>query len=583
MIRALVPIGGLARRDSSRAMRMPRFAVFLAVLVSSVGLLVLAAWPDATFASAEHVWDTAGLIPLVVCIGFGGVAAVVVCGYAATSIRGERDHDTYDLVRMSLLTPGGILTGKLLSIFGLFIIMLCAVLPCVATVYFLVGFEWQLVVLQFITIAAAGFACLAGGLLCSVIAETTPRAVIGSYLLALVLQGGYLLPIQYALVIRYDVLGYTQPPPYAVQALYEISFAVTPVVNLIGSVQSTRLFNTTHFGYCIAFQLIVAFACLLTAWLLLRRRPRDPLGLGKAKQPAKKRPPNRDAAPSRTFPDRRNPILVRELRALAFTAFRTRARVLVAVSIFAALFLLTGTLTYLFLMIPTTDYGEAEAFLIEWVGAWFIVAGLVAPSTTSIMWSRDAETGTKDLIDMTAMTPMDVLCGKAGACFVFTLCAVGLFILATSPVLVFVAAPPDGFFIMGTGLVTIVVTAVVLVAIAANTTRARPGMTSGIIVTNLVCVLFLLNPVAFLLEFMAPYTTYGGELLALAISPLFAWEFALRMGPAAESGGLSPFAYMVCVWLLQLTFAGVLFAATYDNRRFVTGYARWKTDLPRSD
>ena len=131
---------------------------------------------------------------------FGAVLAVQVFlivfvgpAFTAGTISGERERQTYDLLRTTLLPAGALVRGKLLSALSYVMLLVFAAVPLQSLAFLLGGIAWEeLIISQLLIIVAAVTYALAG-LYASSLMRSTLAASVTTYAIALFLVVG--LPI----------------------------------------------------------------------------------------------------------------------------------------------------------------------------------------------------------------------------------------------------------------------------------------------------------------------------------------------------------------------------------------------------
>lgn len=110
--------------------------------------------------------------------------------FTASAITGEKEHQTYDLLRTTLLSPSAFILGKLLSALSYVILLILASVPLQSISFLLGGLspEELLISQLLILIAAVTFALF--GLYCSARFKTTLAAIVAAYTGALFLTLG---------------------------------------------------------------------------------------------------------------------------------------------------------------------------------------------------------------------------------------------------------------------------------------------------------------------------------------------------------------------------------------------------------
>lgn len=170
--------------------RLGRTVAQRRLVVGGLALLYAALVGLTGWAMAENPGEAEGAFPSigVLLILFYGLTAP---GVAATAIAGERQRGTWDMLLATRLTPAEVVRGKFLGRVGALALVMLAPLP-VLLVAAVVGvstgrFEWAFVPGTFVVPMATLLGLTAIGLLCSARAKTTLSAMVGAYVVTLLL------------------------------------------------------------------------------------------------------------------------------------------------------------------------------------------------------------------------------------------------------------------------------------------------------------------------------------------------------------------------------------------------------------
>lgn len=128
---------------------------------------------------------------------FGTVLAVQVAvvafigpAFTAYAITGEKERQTFELLRTTLLSPSAIVKGKLISALSYVFLLVLASVPLQSLAFFLGGIDWvELVVSQILLVLGAITFALVG-LYASARMRSSQAAGITAYSLVLMLTGG---------------------------------------------------------------------------------------------------------------------------------------------------------------------------------------------------------------------------------------------------------------------------------------------------------------------------------------------------------------------------------------------------------
>ena len=137
--------------------------------------------------------------------------------FAAGAISGERERQTYDLLRTTLLPARSLVAGKLLATLSYSFLLLLAAIPLQSIAFLFGGVTEMEIILSFVVLIATAILLGTVGVFFSAVTKRTLSASVLSYAFALLTV--LVLPI--ALV----VLG-----PVANQVLYSIGTSVSPVL-----------------------------------------------------------------------------------------------------------------------------------------------------------------------------------------------------------------------------------------------------------------------------------------------------------------------------------------------------------------
>ena len=168
-MRLLFPSSVIVKRELLTALRRRRSVLYLLLTVVPCMMLATSFWPrqglDVMQGQAQAATMTQQFLG-VYALTLLGVCALLTPAFAATSISYERDMDTLDLVRTTMISRTGLILAKLLSASGLFLLVAFASAPAAASLFFASGLDWvQLlsigttILLATLTWALVGLAC----------------------------------------------------------------------------------------------------------------------------------------------------------------------------------------------------------------------------------------------------------------------------------------------------------------------------------------------------------------------------------------------------------------------------------------
>ena len=550
MTDALIPLAALVRRELMRTLRINRSIYMLALLVGIPAISVVAIWPmedDPVFA----VRSVTEMITQFCIVSLFFTTVLILPAQAATAVRGERDRDTLAMLLLTRISPRAMLIGHGLNCFGLFALYAIATLPVVCTAYLLTGLDWRAVPVQYGVIAVAASNCVVAGLVCTSFATTTPRAVIGAYVLAAIMLGGYVFVIE----------AITELVSYGIMAMERNPFAFTgrllwgasPPSLLLERIGRGFIFTGTSvylFGAGIHIAIsIVGAGIALIGFIRLRREKVLP-------EPDVSFPnlmSRRNHAGSMlSFHDTYNVVFQREYRVLMQGWWRTfRLRI--------GTFALAGTVFVVALgMVVLVDNdlyaGQEDEVMMAWMMGCIALACMVAPGVSTPLWIRERDQETREQLIMTLLRPKQIIFGKAAAAVVVTLIAVGIWIISSSPLLA------RGLFYSWKdwmpallGVPMLIMLVLTLVAIGSQTPHIRVKSTAAIALSYALGIAYIFFPIFF-------QDVYGAmmmkeqqrmiwECVTLALSPFGSWVACQAL---VSQTGVSPIFYWTGALVLQL-------------------------------
>ena len=131
---------------------------------------------------------------------FGGVVAIemllvsfIAPAFTSGAISGEREHQTYDLLRTTLLPPYALVLGKLLSALLYVLLLLLAAIPLQSIAFFFGGVAETEVILSFVILTMTALLFSTIGIYFSVRSRRTLSASVLTYSVATFITFG--LPI----------------------------------------------------------------------------------------------------------------------------------------------------------------------------------------------------------------------------------------------------------------------------------------------------------------------------------------------------------------------------------------------------
>ncbi|MFP4501325.1 MAG: ABC transporter permease [Candidatus Hydrogenedentota bacterium] len=425
-----LPQGGraLVRRELLTTLRAWAPYLSMALLLVAVSVFVLSQWPEDMADALSNAADLSqGFLQT---IGLAQLATglLLLPAVAGSAFATERDRGSYDLLRTTLISPGGMVLGKALNALGIYLLVVAATLPLLGIVFFLVGVSANALVYQALLVLTSALSCVAGGLWASARFKRTVVCITVAYVAMLTFQG---LPF-YIIGLFFELLSST--------FFYDIPYIDLPMqfINGLadlfpgagyGPLKLLRIVSPVHdFVFApgdIANPLVahpaIAYQCGLAVLFLYgalrhvrrpeetvstppRRRNRDTLfHVGTRRVPYYLIDPAKRPGP---IPDGQNPMRLRELRFGLLGRSTTLVRIFYVFVAFDMLLFSLGALEW-----------QYESELLG-MGMMLSMSAAVVfgPALLAALFTREYTQGNLDMLRMTLLSPDEVLAGKlAGA------------------------------------------------------------------------------------------------------------------------------------------------------------------------
>lgn len=246
--------------------RMRRGRVYIIISVYLLMMSVLVGLAYLGFSSAANSVGNSGMLQSVGKTVFGivvGVEMMMVCFVApaltAGAISSERERQTFDLLRTTLLPARSLVTGKLVSALFFLLLLLLVGLPLQSLASLFGGVSVEEVLVSFLLLAVTALAFSAIGLLISSLMRSTLASTVISYVAAIIAVFGEptLIGIALSFVSMLTNLMYsTNLNAFQTQIIEIILFSVgyilvviNPLATIIASevmlIEKQALFFTT--------------------------------------------------------------------------------------------------------------------------------------------------------------------------------------------------------------------------------------------------------------------------------------------------------------------------------------------------
>jgi hypothetical protein len=504
------PALAVIKREFLTGLRSPKPFLFLAVLllIMILGLVFILGIVVQDMVRYGGSISTREVRTLFMVFSFGLYfsAMLLVPPMAAVSICVEKQQDSYDLLRMTYISPFALALAKLFNVLGIYTLVAIATLPVVGVFFFLVGIDWPQFVQSALIIAFSALSSAIIGLACSAKFYRTLPAIMTTYAIGFLLQGGLLL--LFALVT--EVLW-----PYTwISSLFnrfgvEFAAALCPMFALV--VLAEGRLSVVILGANIFYQLAIIVVGLRIALSILRR-PAEPMKVDQEKpiddqtvlQARRKSFPYYLIDPRRRramIPDGSNPLYHKELQTGLLGKGTFSVRIFYGFTIFClvvSIFAVVGG-----------NFGIRDvAAFVGWpILIDTIVILILTPSLVAMGMSKEHEWGNLDMLRMTLLEPKQIINGKFRTGLYTALIPVSGAVLGSIPLGIFGWHSGDAWAAAFTGFGTMVVCVLYVLALTLMATATcKRGVSALLLGYGTSIGALVLFPLALFVMFQAART-----------------------------------------------------------------------------
>ncbi len=444
----------------------------------------------------------------------------IVPSITAQSLVEERLKNTYDLLKLTPITPSGIIAGILTSALAVYLFLAIAFLPLLALQTFAFPFDLAPLKLPLLLFPICALSCGIGAVAVSASApdsrHASQRAMAWS---AFCLFGYAVLPYLGALVYSQRtqdpaiLLGFGRTLLYTSPAVLCLSYAWTPVppASVASSVAIQAFFATV--AYLVARRAISRPSQVIAATASESGEP--PSSISKALR-ASSRTHRRKRGP---IPDYWNPVLLHELRHGKLLENVTPLKRMIVV-----LALALSNMAFLGVLLTNRELQRFSAvsqyYVLGWLGMLSVVAIVSAIPMTAPAFTKETEGETKDQLQLTLVSPSQLLFGKVLGGAYHALLGMGLVALSNLPLFALVAAQPVLWPVLAAGTVTTLVCVLTVSTISAYVSLHAQATSSAIALSLLVTLAYALSPLLLFGMRAIAYGYMSRQPYALLISPV---------------------------------------------------------------
>lgn len=395
----------LVRRDLLRGLRQPTSGVMCALVVGGGSVLIYTVWSMMTedtslveshFVTDGFLYGTVG--------AFGALIALLIPSMSGATISSEYDGDTYDLLRLSLISPASLVLGKILNCLGLVFFIFVMVMPLIGCIYFLLGINWFDLMVLFAIVMTGTLLVTSAGVFCSVWFRRYVPAILASYAAMLVLFGVVFGALASLVLVVFDGLGASQTAARLMeQVIYATAYYFPPGTYVMYAAVIIEIEDVVR---ALIVQLGVAALFVLGAIVRVGRPDQVAVGgEGTRKRERKTKKHRRRTYPA--LPDNRNPIVMRERYWGAASTWQRSS----------AMFILPTIVGILPIFMFLDSGLTARELFGMWFGITVSMAAIFVPPITAYAFAVEHTRNTMDPLRLSLLEGRDIVRGKTLAAF----------------------------------------------------------------------------------------------------------------------------------------------------------------------
>ena len=233
-------------KETRSLMRGPRafiiISLYLLVVGGLVGMVYLAFTADLSAASMAEVSQSLGKSIFATVVGLNLVMiSFLAPGLTAGAISAERERQTYELLRTTLLSPVHLVHGKMGAALSFLLVLLTIGFPLQALAYWFGGVSLEEVLISALMLAVCAATFSALGIFVSTLFRSTLVATIVSYLLSAMTLFGSLVMLGFVAAFSGLTYSYNLNPTQELMfevVLFSIGYLLVAVNPLAASVAS---------------------------------------------------------------------------------------------------------------------------------------------------------------------------------------------------------------------------------------------------------------------------------------------------------------------------------------------------------
>lgn len=227
-------------------MRGNRGFVVLTIYLGLMSLFTILLYLAYTASTSNVYGPSSQIAGKVVFAGLVGIELFLVCfiapAFTAGAISGERERQTYELLRTTLLPARSLVMGKLTSALSFIVLLLFAAVPLQSLAFLLGGVASEEVMISLVVLLVTAMASGSTGIFFSTIMRRTLGASVLTYAFALMsVLGLPLLLLTFIPAYEIFFYGYGSSPSPLLQAMLVYSFGILVCLNPLATAFFTEM------------------------------------------------------------------------------------------------------------------------------------------------------------------------------------------------------------------------------------------------------------------------------------------------------------------------------------------------------
>lgn len=193
---------------AARSMRMSwGLFAYEAVLALAFMLALLVIQEDASYSYLRNIYSYLVYLFPVLAVTQVCIVALIVPIITASSISGEKERQTFDIMLTTCMSPFSIVFGKMVSAMIRILFFVAASMPVMSLAFVVGGLSWSALFYFLLTIVLLSVFSGSVGIFCSAFCKRSITAVILSFVIYFVVFALPFLPLLFAAVFSWDSFG----------------------------------------------------------------------------------------------------------------------------------------------------------------------------------------------------------------------------------------------------------------------------------------------------------------------------------------------------------------------------------------